>query len=73
MLSHIAEPEWLRQVERTLSYSPMFESHQYWDAYIYKYVDQRGSAAILADKRPAGVAPDVNLKNRLHAVNEVHM
>ena len=32
-----------------------------------KYVDQTGSAAMLATKRSAGVTPEVNLRNPLHA------
>ena len=31
-----------------------------------------GSTAILATKRSAGVAPAVNLRNPLHAADEVH-
>ena len=30
------------------------------------YVDQKGSAALVAVKRSAGVAPEVNLRNPLH-------
>ena len=33
---------------------------------MYKYVDQKSSAAILAIKRSAGVTPEVNLRNPLH-------
>ena len=38
---------------------PEFESHQC----LKKYVDQKGSAGILAIRRSAGVAPEVNLWN----------
>ena len=38
--------------------------------YLYKYLDQKGSAAILAVKRSASVAPEVNLRNSLHAGDE---
>ena len=38
-----------------------FESHQC--LYVYKYVDQKGLAVMLANKRLAGVAPEVNLSN----------
>ena len=31
--------------------------------YVYKYVDQRGSDAMLDIKRSAGVAPEVNPRN----------
>ena len=30
---------------------------------VCKYVDHKGSAAMLASKRPAGVAPEMNLRN----------
>ena len=33
---------------------------------------ENGSAAMLATKRSAGVAPTVNLRNPLHAADEVH-
>ena len=33
---------------------------------ISKYVDQKGSTAILATKRSAGVTPEVNLRNPLY-------
>ena len=39
---------------------------------MYKYVDQKGSVAILSVKSPAGVAPEVNLRNPLHAGEEAH-
>ena len=35
--------------------------------HVCKCVDQKGLAAILADKRSAGVAPEVNLRDLLHA------
>ena len=35
-------------------------------------MDQKGSAAILVIKWSAGVAPEVNLRNPLHADNEAH-
>ena len=35
--------------------------------YMYKYVDQKGLAAMLAIKRLAGVTQEVNLRNSLHA------
>ena len=34
---------------------------------MYKYVDHKGLAAMLAMKRSTGVAPEVNLWNPLHA------
>ena len=34
---------------------------------VYKYVDEKGSAAMLAIKRSVGVVPEVNLRNQLHA------
>ena len=34
--------------------------------HMYKYVDHKGSAAMLAIKRSAGVAPEVNLKVTSH-------
>ena len=42
-------------------------SHGYM---ICKYMDQKGSAAMLAAKRFAGVPPEVNLRNPLHAGNK---
>ena len=38
--------------------------------YVTKYVDQKGSAAMRATKRSVGVAPEVNLRNPLHAGEE---
>ena len=35
--------------------------------HVCKCVDQKGLAAILADKRSAGVAPEANLRDLLHA------
>ena len=59
-----AEPEWLARLERTICHTlnPGFESYQY--LYVYKYVDQKGSTAMLA-MRPAYVAPEENLRNSL--------
>ena len=37
---------------------------------MYKYVDQKGSAAMLAIKRSAGVTTELNLRSLLHAGNE---
>ena len=34
---------------------------------VYKYVDEKGSAAMLAIKRSSGVVPEMNLRNPLHA------
>ena len=34
--------------------------------YIYKYVDQNGSATMLIIKTSAGVAPELSLRNLLH-------
>ena len=40
---------------------------------VHKYVDQkRGVIAMLYIKRSAGVAPEVNLRNPLHAGQEAH-
>ena len=36
------------------------------------YVDQKGLAAMLVIKRSAGVAPEPNLRNPLHEVDEAH-
>ena len=36
-----------------------------------KYVDQHGSADMLAIKRSAGVAPEVNLRNPLHTGEKI--
>ena len=37
---------------------------------VHKYVDQNGLVAMLAAKRLVGVAPEVNLRNPLHIVDE---
>ena len=37
---------------------------------IYKYVDGKGSAAMLAAKRSTGVAPELYLRNPLQAGNK---
>ena len=34
---------------------------------MYKYVDQKDSAAMLAIKRLVGIAPEVNVRDPLHA------
>ena len=51
---------------RTLD--PRFESHQ--RLCVNKFVDQKGSAAMLDIKRSAGVTLEVNLKNPLHTGKE---
>ena len=38
--------------------------------YVYKYVERKSSFAMLAVKRSAGVAPEVNLRNPLSACDE---
>ena len=40
--------------------------------HVCKYVDQKGSAAILTSIQSAGVAPEANLRNSLHAGNIAH-
>ena len=39
---------------------------------VCKYVDENGSAVMLAAKRSAGVTPKVNLRNLLYTVNKAH-
>ena len=39
---------------------------------VHKYVDKNGSAAMLAAKRSAGLAPEVNLRSPLHAGDDLH-
>ena len=39
---------------------------------VHKYVDRNGLATMLATKKPAGVAPEVNLRILLHAGDETH-
>ena len=41
-------------------------------AYMYKYGDQNGLAAMLAVKRLASVAPEVNLRNPLSTGNKAY-
>ena len=60
-----AKRELFRRLERILcgTLDPEFKSHQY--LYVYnKYVDHKGLVALLAMKRSAGVAPEMNLRNR---------
>ena len=38
--------------------------------YVQKYVDQKGSAVMSTIKKSAGVDPEVNLRNPLHAGDE---
>ena len=40
---------------------------------VHKYVDRNGSAAMLTAKRSAGVTPEVNLRNMLHAGEEAQV
>ena len=40
--------------------------------YMYKYVDQKGSAAMLAIKKSACATPEMNLRNPLHAYNKAY-
>ena len=37
-----------------------------------RYVDRKGSAAMLTSIQSAGVAPEVNLRNSLHVGNKAH-
>ena len=41
-------------------------------AFIYKYVDQKSSAAMLAVKRISSVALEVNIRNPLHTDEQAH-
>ena len=43
------------------------------DPQVYKYVDQKGLAAMLPVKRSVGVDPEVNLTNSLHTGENAHM
>ena len=47
---------------------PMFQSHQC--LYVHKYTDQKCLDVMFAIKKSAGVAPEVNLRNPLHASDE---
>ena len=38
--------------------------------YVYKYVDQKGLAAVLATEGSAGVTREINVGNPLHAGEE---
>ena len=40
--------------------------------YVRKYVDKNGSAAMLAAKRSAGIAPEVNLRILLCTGDKAH-
>ena len=39
---------------------------------MYKYVNQKGLAAMLTIKKSAGVVPQANLRNPLHVGDEAH-
>ena len=41
------------------------------NGHVYTHEDQISSAAMLAVKRSAGVAPELNLRNLLHSSGEV--
>ena len=43
----------------------IFSNRMFLDT-VCKYVDQKGSTAMLAAQRSAGVAPEVNMRNPLH-------
>ena len=58
--------QWLRQLERALCHT--LASHQC----LYKYMDHKGSAAMLPIKRSAGVASEVNLRNPLYVGKKAH-
>ena len=38
--------------------------------YVFKYMDEKGSGAMLATTRSTGVAQEVTLRNHLHACDE---
>ena len=40
--------------------------------HVCRYVDQKGSAAMLTSIQSAGVTPEVNLRNSLHAGDKAH-
>ena len=45
-----------------MMHNPVFESHNAC-LYFFKYVDRKGSAAMLTTKRSTGVTPEVNVMN----------
>ena len=55
----------------TKSIIPKTESIKH-HKYVCEYIDQKGSAAMLAVKRSAGVAPEVGLGNPLSASDEAY-
>ena len=70
----VTEPAWLIWIEHTFccTLNPGFKPTLML-IYMYKYVDQKDSAAMLAAKRLAGVTPEVNLRNLLDKGEKVCM
>ena len=64
-----AEPEWLRRVDRL---HRILDPRSQAMLVCGKVLGQKGSAAMLAIKRSAGVAPKVNLRNPLHTGEEAY-
>ena len=47
-------------------------SHTTACRYVRKHVGQKDFSTLLAAKKPAGVAPEMSLRNPLHAGNKAH-
>ena len=54
---------------RNLCLSTLYKT-TFWTILVWKYMDENGSAAMLATKRSAGVIPEVNLMSPLCAGDE---
>ena len=39
---------------------------------VYKHLGQRGLATLLPTRRPAGIAPEVNMRNQMHRGDKPH-
>ena len=73
---YFADPEWLSGLQcRTCGTDGhRFEPQTSTNAcrHVCNYVDQKGSAAMLTSIQSAGAAPEVNLRNSLHAGDKAH-
>ena len=57
-------------IKRRVQLSSSITGLSLTNVYVYKYMDPKGVAAMLAVKRSAGVTPEVNLRNQLYVGDE---
>ena len=72
-----AEPEWPSGLQRCAACGTDGRGFEPWTStnvcrHFYRYVEQKGSAAMLTSIQLAGVTPEVNLRNPLCAGEEAH-